>query len=134
MNYTEAELFNSPNMIVEEDTIIDRFTCCLVCSVSGVEEVIGKRRYKVADLRGQGYIGFDAYNHLIRQENTERIRITYVGKDFITVFIRSPYNGGIPSMHVVSFDNNNLTFVKDAGHNVVYKLIIRIKKPGLDPQ
>lgn len=133
MKYTEEELFNSANMIVEDDTIIDRFTCCLVCKVNGSEEVVGKRRFKIKDLKGQGYIGFDAYNHNVKQDITDRIRITYVGKDFIVVFVRCPAQGNVPTMHVVSFDNNNLEIVKDCGNGVTYHLITRVKKPGIDP-
>lgn len=134
MEAKELELFESPVMIIDDDTIIDRFTCCLVCFVNGTDEVIGKRRFKIRELKGQGYIGFDAYNHLVKAENTERIRITHIGKDYIDVFIRSPYTDNIPSMHRVSFEHNNLTFTKDCKNGVVYKLIIRIKLPGDDPQ
>ena len=61
--YTENELFNLRHVVVEGDTILDRFKCTLICSVNGQEQIVGKRKWKVRDVKGEGYIGFDAFNH-----------------------------------------------------------------------
>lgn len=131
MEFTEDELFNLPRMVVVPDTEIFRFNCTLLVSYKDqTVERIGKRRYYVEELRGQGYIGFDAYNHCVKAEMTDRIRITYIGKDFLILFVRTPAQGNVPHMHRVDFENNGLEIKKDCGNGVVYTLITTIKRAG----
>lgn len=128
---SEVEMFNLPKMYVAPDTEIFRFNCTLLVSYKDQStERIGKRRYYVNELRGQGYIGFDAYNHCVKQESTDRIRITYIGKDYLILFVRSPAQGNEPHMHRVDFDHNGLEIKKDCGNGVVYTLITTIKRVG----
>ncbi len=128
--YTEQELFELPNMVVEENTEVFRFNCTLIVSSHGEEERVGKRKFFTKDLIGKGYIGFDAYNHQVKPEMTDRIRITYIGKDYIVLFVRTPMAGNAPTMHKVSFDNNGLQIKKYCGNGVNYTLITTIKKEG----
>jgi hypothetical protein len=130
MAYTQEELFNLTTMVIDDHTLVDHITCRLYYELGGAKtEVIGKRKYIVKDLIGKGYIGFDAYNHqLINVENTERIRINFIGRDFIYVFVRSPYKGNIPTMHKVSFEDNDFEIFQDCGNGVSYHLIISIDK------
>ena len=58
--YTEQELFNLRQVVVEPDTVLDRFKCVLTCTVDGKESIVGKRKWKVAEVKGEGYIGDDA--------------------------------------------------------------------------
>lgn len=131
MDYTEKELFELPNIIIEDDTEIYRFNCTLVVSTNGYEERVAKRQFYVPQLKKQqGYIGFDAYNHCVNKNITDRIRITYIGKDFLILFSRTPEQGNVPVMHKVTFDNNSLKISKDCGNGVVYTLITTIKRLG----
>lgn len=129
MEYTEKELFELPNMVIADDTEIYRFNCTLLVSTNGQkEERVGKRRFFVEQLRGQGYIGFDAYNHCVDPKITDRIRITYIGKDFLILFVRTPAQGNVPIMHKVSFERNGLEIRKDCGNGVVYTLVTTLKR------
>lgn len=128
MDYTEKELFELPNMVIADDTEIYRFNCTLLVTTNGANiERVGKRRYFIDELRGQGYIGFDAYNHCVDKEITDRIRITYIGKDFLYIFVRTPAQGNVPHMYKVDFQHNGLEIKKDCGNGVVYTLITTIK-------
>lgn len=127
MEYTEKELFALPTMVIADDCEIYRFNCTLLVSTNGQpEERVAKRRFYVDQLRGQGYIGFDAYNHFVDPKITDRIRITYIGKDFLYLFIR-PGHDGKPTMHKVSFKDNALALKKDCGNGVVYTLVTTLK-------
>lgn len=129
MNYSEQELFELPNVIVEPDCEIYRFNCTLLVKTNDQnEERLSKRRYYVRDIKDKGYIGFDAYNHNVDASITDRIRITYVGKDFLILFVRTPAQGNKPIMHKVTFDNNRLEIKKDCGNGVVYTLVTTIKR------
>lgn len=131
MDYTEKELFELPNMVIEPDTEIFRFNCTLLVSYKGQSvERIGKRRYYVNELKGQGYIGFDAYNHCVKHEDTDRVRITYIGKDYLVLFLRAPAKDNVPHMYKVSFEHNGLEIKKDCGNGVIYTLITTIKREG----
>lgn len=131
MELTEKQIFDLPNMVIDDNTEIARFNCTLLVSVRGGEpERVGKRRFYVPELRGQGYIGFDAYNHCVKRDITDRIRITYIGKDFLLMFVRTPAQGNVPTMHKVSFENNGVEIKKDCGNGVVYTLITTIKRQG----
>lgn len=131
MEYTEEELFELPKMYVADDTEIFRFNCTLLVSYKGQNvERVGKRRYYVDALRGQGYIGFDAYNHCVKAEMTDRIRITYIGKDFLILFVRAPAQDNIPHMYKVDFEHNGLEIKKDCGNGVIYTLVTTIKRAG----
>ena len=125
--YTEQELFNLRQVVVEPDTVLDRFKCVLTCTVDGKESIVGKRKWKVAEVKGEGYIGFDAYNHCVPNEITERVRITYVGKDYIVIFFRSPAKGNVPTLYRVALDNNDLVHQIDAGNGVTYRLITTVR-------
>lgn len=125
--YTEQELFNLRHVVVEPDTELDRFKCTLICSIKGNEEIIGKRKWKVREIKGEGYIGFDAYNHSVPNEITERVRITYVGKDYIVMFLRKPAQGNVPEIHRVSLKDNDYTTEVDAGNGVTYKLVTSVR-------
>lgn len=125
--YTEQELFNLRHVVVEGDTILDRFKCTLICSVNGEEQIVGKRKWKVRDVKGEGYIGFDAFNHCVDNAVTERARITYVGKDYIVLFLRKPAQGNVPVMHRVSLTDNDYTSTIDCGNGVVYKFITTVR-------
>ncbi len=126
--YSEQELFNLRNVVVESNTIIDRFKCTLICSINGKEEVIGKRKYKTRDIKGEGYIGFDAFNHSVENSKTKRIRITYVGYDYICVFVREPANGNIPTLYRVSLKDNDFETSVDCGNGIVYKLVTTVRE------
>jgi hypothetical protein len=126
--YTEEELFNLPNLVIADPTEIYRFNCTLLVTSHGYEEIVGKRIFYPNQLRGQGYIGFDAYNHCVDPKITDRIRITYIGKDFLIIFLRTPEKGNEPKMYKVTFENNGIKFVKDCGNGVIYTLITTIKK------
>ncbi len=125
--YTEQELFNLRHVVVEPDTLLDRFKCTLVCSINGKEEIIGKRKWKVREVNGEGYIGFDAYNHSVENAITERVRITYVGKDYIVMFLRKPAQGNVPTLHRVSLKDNDFVTSVDTGKGITYKLITTVR-------
>lgn len=129
--YTEQELFNLRHVVVEPDTIIDRFKCTLVCSINGKDEIIGKRKWKVKDIKGEGYIGFDAFNHSVENAITQRIRITYVGHDYVCVFVREPARGNVPHLHRVSLKDNDYVTSVDCGNGIVYKLITTVREKEL---
>ncbi len=126
MNYTEQELFELNEMIVEEGTVVDRFSCTLFADINGQEQKIAKRKFHTKDLVGKGYIGFDAYNHNVSQEITDRIRITHIGRDEVTLFVRTPAKGNIPIMHKIKV-GGKLIIDKDTGKGVIYRLVTVVK-------
>lgn len=125
--YTEEELFNLRTVEVEAGSEVDRFKCALYAVYEdGTTQLVAKRKWKVREIKGEGYIGFDAYNHFVDYSITERVRITYVGKDYICIFFRCPAQGNIPTLYRVSFVNNDLVHEIDAG-KVKYRLVTTVK-------
>ena len=126
--YTELELFNLRTVEVEAGTEVDRFKCELFAIYAdGTEQMVGKRKYKVREIKGEGYIGFDAYNHYVEYDLTERVRITYVGKDYICLFLRCPAKGNTPTLYRIGFQNNGFAHEIDTGKGVKYRLVVTIK-------
>lgn len=125
--YTKDEMFNLKNVFVTKNTIVDRFSCKLICSVNGVESAVAKRKWNTKDVNGQGYIGFDAYNHYVNQDISQRIRITYVGGDFVNFFVRTPAQGNVPEIIKVNVHEEKLLCQADCGNGVVYKLFAKVK-------
>ncbi len=126
--YTEEQLFNLRTVEVEAGTEVDRFKCELFAVYEdGREQLVGKRKYKVREIKGEGYIGFDAYNHYVEYGITERVRITYIGKDYVCIFFRCPAQGNVPTLYRVSFKENGLVHEIDSGKGIKYRLVTTIK-------